>query len=260
MIPLALTITHGQEQRAFALPSRTGSSTVSALETLLQLIRLEFQLDQDVSLALSLSNDDIVKDQGDGKTSTPILLPFDLDILHSQLSSDPSSKFSLRVYQSKSHQKQSTNSIDDTIPPGLPSNVVIATFAYQAMASSELSFACGDRIVVESVFNDDWLIGHIWDKESESTSSTHQTDTKKSGYFPANHVKGLERIDLVKLPRTTVTNDEEYWQDEEYFDGYANLVSDWVVFAMSFISMISIVNPSRNAPRQSTNIILSTSR
>src|SRR5689334_17593794 len=73
--------------------------------------------------------------------------------------------------------------------------------------SSELSFKKGDRILVEGQYDKDWWKGSLGDDV---------------GFFPANFVAGLERIQLQEDEEEE--RDGKHWQDSEYFDSYATLV------------------------------------
>lgn len=87
----------------------------------------------------------------------------------------------------------------------LPPNTVVAQFSFTGQSSRELSFRAGDCIVVEGKFNDDWWKGSI--------------NGEKHGYFPANYVSGIESVNIGELNEANCN-----FQDEEYFDGYSNLV------------------------------------
>jgi hypothetical protein len=108
---------------------------------------------------------------------------------------------------------------------------VTASFKYKARSATELSFSAGDRIRVLSQFDKQWWKGTVNDE---------------LGFFPANHVIGLEAINLPDYTRARQAasaaaaaggaaanghaaksggdDEERDYQDSEYFDSYSTLI------------------------------------
>ncbi|XXQ36996.1 SH3 domain-containing protein [Plasmodiophora brassicae] len=197
--PSCITVQYGSVTCKFVLPS-----TGAALE---DLIKREFMLGSQVQVGLTVPNVassqkmpglEGIQDsrENDVAASRDVIVPLDIPVLKEL---PPENVFTVRVYPSAK----------DSIHSGESPVQVIAQYDFKGQNESELSFSAGDVIVLEYQYSKDWAKGHLAAKPAES------------GFFPSNYVFGLPPFSDNGPEVATLSNCN--FQDDEYFEGYANL-------------------------------------
>lgn len=65
---------------------------------------------------------------------------------------------------------------------------------------------------------------------------------KMVGYFPANYVYGLDRIEVEEEEENTTSRGQADSQDFEYFESYSRLVSHYSIHSLAPFSLCSMSN------------------